>query len=556
MQDIIGIDISKDRLDAFRLSDRQHNAFGNDKAGFKALLKWIGSAEGLRIVYEPTGPYHRGMEAALADVGHALVKVNPRQARRFAEATGTQAKTDRVDAMLLARMGLALDLPPRPVRGELMNELRELHVARLALIKDRTATGNRADTATIGLIRRQAKARLAIIEKQLAEVDEAITARIADDPDLAERLGILTSIPGIGAVTACMLLIEMPGARHPRAETGCKPRRAGAVHAPFGKVEGQGDDPRRTRQLCAPRSSLPALVAIRFNADLKRKYQQLIRWRESAKARDHRRHAKAHPARQRAAARRPEMGRQTYLTKTDTTALRQASSQRRKSVHPTSAKGCSSSPSARGDELADPARLLWDPVEWREPDGNDAAMAHASRPAPTRTGRRKPTPSQEAGQHGMNLATTAALWPTPQIDSFRSRGGERKEEKGLDRMARDWPTPMANDGCKPSRGQPTDSGLDPCQPDVDDADGARSQGWGHDIGEYAGERPAWPPGPCDADGWERYLRAAPDLEPAVRRGADGLAHRVDRLRLCGNGVVPLVAAHALRTLAAELLADG
>jgi hypothetical protein len=64
----------------------------------------------------------------------------------------------------------------------------------------------------------------------------------------------------------------------------------------------------------------------------------------------------------------------------------------------------------------------------------------------------KPTPSQEAGQHGMNLATSAALWPTPQTDSFRSRGGERKDEKGLDRMARDWPTPMANDGCKPSAG--------------------------------------------------------------------------------------------------------
>ena len=64
----------------------------------------------------------------------------------------------------------------------------------------------------------------------------------------------------------------------------------------------------------------------------------------------------------------------------------------------------------------------------------------------------KPTPSQAAGQHGMNLATTAALWPTPQTDSFRSRGGERKDEKGLDRMARDWPTPMANDGCKPSAG--------------------------------------------------------------------------------------------------------
>ncbi len=91
---------------------------------------------------------------------------------------------------------------------------------------------------------------------------------------------------------------------------------------------------------------------------------------------------------------------------------------------------------------------------------------------------------------------------------------------------------------------------------VDDADGARSQGRVELAGEHAGERPAWPPGPDDADGWVRCLRVAPHLEPAVRRGADGLAFRVDRLRLCGNGVVPLVAAHALRTLAAQLLADG
>lgn len=280
MQDIIGVDISKDRLDAFRLSDQRHNSFGNDKAGFKALLKWIGGAEGLRIVYEPTGPYHRGMEAALAEAGHALVKVNPRQARRFAEATGTQAKTDRVDAMLLARMGLALDLPPRPVRGELMNALRELHVARLALIKDRTAAGNRADTAAIGLIRRQAKARLAIIEKQLAEIDKTIAARIADDPELAKRLDILTSIPGIGDVTACMLLIEMP-------ELGTlEPKQAASLSglAPFTRRSGKWKGKEMIR---GGRASLraaifmPALVAIRFNTDLKRKYRQLL---ESGKA--------------------------------------------------------------------------------------------------------------------------------------------------------------------------------------------------------------------------------------------------------------------------------
>jgi DNA (cytosine-5)-methyltransferase 1 len=91
---------------------------------------------------------------------------------------------------------------------------------------------------------------------------------------------------------------------------------------------------------------------------------------------------------------------------------------------------------------------------------------------------------------------------------------------------------------------------------VDDADCAGPQGRVDQPREHAGERPAWPPGPDDAAGWDRYLRCAPDLEPSIRRGADGLAFRVDRLRLCGNGVVPLVAAHALRTLAAELLADG
>ncbi|WP_104009446.1 DNA cytosine methyltransferase [Jhaorihella thermophila] len=125
-----------------------------------------------------------------------------------------------------------------------------------------------------------------------------------------------------------------------------------------------------------------------------------------------------------------------------------------------------------------------------------------------------------------------------------------------DRDARPLADPDGERRQQAERGQAQDGRPDRCEPDVDDADSAGSQGRGDDIGEHAGERPAWPPGPGDADGWREFLRDAPDLEPAVRRGADGLAHRVDRLRLCGNGVVPLVAAHALRTLAAQLLANG
>jgi len=208
-----------------------------------------------------------------------------------------------------------------------------------------------------------------------------------------------------------------------------------------------------------------------------------------------------------------------------------------------------------GDELADPARLLRHPLEWREPDGTAAPVADAE-------GQRQREPADEAdavagrgaardepGDHGRALADAAdRQFPLP---GWGAEGREGSGPLGAGLADADGERRL-----QAERGQPADCGPDPCGGDVDDPDGAGSQGWGDDVGEHAGERPAWPPGPGDADGWARYLRAAPDLEPAVRRGADGLAHRVDRLRLCGNGVVPLVAAHALRTLAAELLADG
>jgi len=83
-KDTIGVDISKDHLDAHRMSDGASRRFANHKAGHTALLAWLGD-KGARIVYEPTGPYHRAFERRLADAGFPLVKVNPRQARRFAE---------------------------------------------------------------------------------------------------------------------------------------------------------------------------------------------------------------------------------------------------------------------------------------------------------------------------------------------------------------------------------------------------------------------------------------------------------------------------------------
>jgi transposase len=217
MQDIIGIDISKPILDGFRPATGEQRQFPNNKAGCAALIRWIGKTP-IRIVFEPTGPYHRLLEQSLTKAGIAIIKVNPRYARRFAEATGELAKTDRIDAMLLARMAAVLDLQARPARSETHHDLRELSVARQALIKDRIAACNREQVAQNTIIRRQIKARLGQITKQIDEIEKAMAAIVAADEALARRREILASIPGIGPVTAMAALWDkfVTGAPRPR----------------------------------------------------------------------------------------------------------------------------------------------------------------------------------------------------------------------------------------------------------------------------------------------------------------------------------------------------
>ena len=271
----IGIDISKDHLDVHRLPGDERRRFDNSKAGHKALIRWIGDTPA-RVVYEPTGYYHRALERALAAAGMPIAKVNPRQARRFAEATGNLAKTDALDAAMLTRMGAVLSLEARPVPSGIINDLRDLRTARNALIKDQVAALTRAKAITLPLLKRQNAARLKQIEAQREAVDAEINALIQGDPDLAQRFAILCSIPGIAEVSAAMLLIEMP-------ELGSldeKQVAALAGLAPIARQSGNWKGKsfiRGGRQQVRQGLYMPALVAIRFNADLKTKYEQLIK---------------------------------------------------------------------------------------------------------------------------------------------------------------------------------------------------------------------------------------------------------------------------------------
>ncbi len=206
----IGIDVSKDHLDAARYPSGDTTRVANTRKGHTVLLRWIGSNDVARVVFEATGSYHRGLEQRLDAAGLTIAKINPRQARRFAEATGKLAKTDRVDALMLARFGALLEPIARPVRSETQNQLAELVAARRSLMRDRTATLNRVQTSTIELLKRHARHRLRQIEAQVTSLDAAIETVLVDDPILIRRREILLSIPGLGYVTAQALLADMP----------------------------------------------------------------------------------------------------------------------------------------------------------------------------------------------------------------------------------------------------------------------------------------------------------------------------------------------------------
>ena len=269
----IGIDISKSRLDAFHLEGNETKQFENSAQGLRALQKWLAKLDVTRLVYEATGPYHRRLETALSGK-LPLVKVNPLQARRFAQALGTHAKTDAVDARCLARMGAALGLEPDEPVAENLRDLRDLQTARTALIKERGRLRNRRQILTSSLLKRQTKARLALVERQLGELDAEIAQRIAEDATSARKRDILRSIPGIGPVAAAAILTFLP-------EIGTLERKqAGSLAGlvPHTRESGQwkgksfisgGRKPLRDALY------MPALVAMRFNPDLKIKYQQL-----------------------------------------------------------------------------------------------------------------------------------------------------------------------------------------------------------------------------------------------------------------------------------------
>jgi transposase len=274
----VGVDISKDTLDVAIHPGGESFRITNNPEGHRALIKRLKGFDIARIVFEATGAYHRLFQQALVEAGLPWVKVNPCQARRFAQATGKLAKTDRCDALMLARMGAVLDLETRAPASKTVEVMRELVNARDALIKDRVAALNRQAIAVSPLIKRQLAQRL----RQIEAIDRRLKTLRNADSDLCQRFDILTSIPGVGEVTANVLVVETPELgrlEHAQAASlvglAPVPRDSGQTH---GKRSIRGGRPRARQALY-----MPALNAIRLNPEFKAKYEAMVKAGKPAK---------------------------------------------------------------------------------------------------------------------------------------------------------------------------------------------------------------------------------------------------------------------------------
>jgi transposase len=277
---VVGIDISKGRLDVACLpaaaqSVNSASAFDNDPKGHAALIAWLKGISPDLIVLESTGGYQRVVVAALAAAAMPVVVVNPRQVRDFARALGILAKTDAIDAMVLARFGQKVNPQIRPLPDVQAAALMDLLARRRQLVELRTAESNRLGQASAPRIKASIRAVLAAIEKQIASIDDDLDDRIKHSPAWKAKEDLLTSVPGIGPLTARTLLACLP-------ELGTISRQSIAALvgvAPINRDSGTMRGKRTTwggRRVVRSALYMAALVATRFNPVLKAHYARLL----------------------------------------------------------------------------------------------------------------------------------------------------------------------------------------------------------------------------------------------------------------------------------------
>ena len=206
-QDVIGVDIAKDWIDVFFLSARRAERVPMATAELRAFAA---RARGALVVFEASGGYEHPLAEALGAADVTYARVNPRQAREFARATGRLAKTDRVDARVLAEMGRALALRPTPPADPGRARLAGLMGRRDDLGAMLRAEMARLRQARDASVRRDIGSMIALLRRRIGKLEAEIAAVIGADEALSDRSRLLRTMPGVGPLLAASLLARLP----------------------------------------------------------------------------------------------------------------------------------------------------------------------------------------------------------------------------------------------------------------------------------------------------------------------------------------------------------
>jgi transposase len=269
----VGIDVSKAQLDVGIRPTGERESFANDKVGIQALVKRLAKIEPELIVLEATGGLERPLTHALTGAELRVVVVNPRQVRDFAKATGELAKTDSIDADVLAHFAEAVRPALRPLPDAVTLELRALTARRRQLIEMIGAEKNRLATASKAVTKR-IEAHIRWLEQELERADIDLDRSIRQSPIWQENEELLRTTPSIGPVTSRTLLAELPEL----GELNRKQISALVGVAPFNRDSGSL---KGRRSIWGGRASvrsalyMAALVATRHNPVIRDFYKRL-----------------------------------------------------------------------------------------------------------------------------------------------------------------------------------------------------------------------------------------------------------------------------------------
>lgn len=270
----VGVDVCKERLDVGFWPSKEASSEANDGKGIARLVKQLSRCKPRLVVLESTGRLQVPLALALGEAGVPYRIVNPRHVRDFAKALGQLAKTDRIDALVLARWAESARLEAKPLPDAEHRELRALVMRRLQLIESRTAEQNRLKGEVVPKVRKSVKDSIAWLTRQIKQLDGDLGRTIKDSPTFAEQSELIRSVPGVGPNTANMIQACLP-------ELGTLGR--GGIAALVGVAPLNRDSgKRRGRRFCwGGRSEvraalyMAALVASRFNPVIRNIYARL-----------------------------------------------------------------------------------------------------------------------------------------------------------------------------------------------------------------------------------------------------------------------------------------